>query len=135
MPIIIPDQRAVPLYEQEKMTIKDKRDYCLDMMKSLQYNMRMRIWNEPIIHEFYAAVFIFYFVLKPKLIDHINKIKDVQPEKAQDYEELMAIMSKYEINSTKMSLEEVRNLLSFLNNFCEEYGIITIHPKFVNQEI
>jgi hypothetical protein len=126
MPVIIPDQRSIPVAEQEKLTIKEKRDGCFEALRLLRYYNSMRIHNIPVIHDFRACVMDLYSFLKPKVKDHIQSLEKnptVNADRIKDWRDLLEYMDTWEHKTYVITLKEMIVLLDYMNEFCEEYGI------------
>lgn len=137
MPVIIPDQRSVPVAEQEKLTIKDKRDYCFEALKTLRYYNSMRIFNAPVIHDFRASVLDLFAFMKPKIKDHVQQLEkspDENKERLSDWRELLNYMDAWEHRTYAISLKEMIIILDYLNEFCEEYGITKTQVRVMSRQ-
>jgi hypothetical protein len=133
MPIVIPDQKSVPVAEQEKLTIKDKRDYCFDALKTLRYYSSMNIHNQLAINDFRASVLDLYFFLKPKMKRHIIQLSESAKKENQEasevWKELINFMEHYDNKTIIIPLKDIISLLDLMNQFCEEYGITNTQVK------
>jgi hypothetical protein len=125
---VVRSYEVFPAVEQTKLLIIERLKILFDAINILFQNKMMGRKGDEIISMVKSTAISLYLLLKPKIIEYINR-KHSEKSKDSFVQELNDMIEKIEslISSpSELKIEDALYISDVLNIFCHEYGITKI---------